>query len=120
MYIEIHASIESDEHCCGITNEKSLSQLLSEDSDPIFFPNIRELVCILAVLAIGSAETERSFSCLRKIHSWLCTTMTSERLGNLGILALHGFDIDLNTSKICEQFKSIHPSRMCSPSVLYD
>ena len=101
------------QHCCGITNEKSLTQLLSEDADPIFFPNIRELLCILAILPIGNAEAERSFSCLRQIHSWLRTTMTSEILGNLGILALHGFDIDLNTSNICEQFKSIHPRRMC-------
>ena len=39
--------------------------------------------------------------------------MTGERLGNLGILALHGFDIQVN---ICELFKSKHPRRMCNPS----
>ena len=67
--------------------EKSITHLLSEDADPIFFPNIRELLCILAVLPIGSAEAERSFSCLRQIHTWLHATMTDERLGSLGVLA---------------------------------
>lgn len=84
------------QHCSRIANEKSVTRLLSEDADPIFFPNIRELLYILAVLPVGSAEAERSFSCLRQIHSWLCSTMTGERLGNLGsILALHGFDIQV-------------------------
>ena len=58
---------------------------------PFFFPNVRELLCILILLPIGSAEAEISFSCLRQIHSWLCTIMTDDRLGNLGV---QGFDID--------------------------
>ena len=108
------------QHCHGITETKSITQLLSEDADPLFFPNVRELLCILAVLPVGSAEAERSFSCLRQVHTWLRTTMTCDRLGNLGILALHGFDILLNIEKICSTFRSLHPRRMCSPSLLYD
>ena len=110
------------QHCHGITETKSITQLLSEDADPLFFPNVRELLCILAVLPVGSAEAERSFSCLRQVHTWLRTTMTCDRLGNLGVLALHGFDslLLLNIEKICSTSRSQHPRRMCSPSVLYD
>ena len=52
------------EHCLHITEDKSVTALLSVDADPIFFPNVRELLCILAVLPVGSAEAERSFSSL--------------------------------------------------------
>jgi len=107
-------------HCHGISEEKSVTQLLCQDADPIFFPNVRELLCVLAVLPIGSAEAERSFSCLRQIHSWLRTTMTDDRLGNLGVLALQGFDIQPSVDQICETFKKKNHRRMCSPSVLYD
>lgn len=31
--------------------------------------------------------------------------MTDERLGNLGILALYGFDIQVSIDRICEVFK---------------
>lgn len=71
------------DHRSSINVEKSLTELLSEDADPIFFPNIRELLCILAVLPSGSCEAERSLSCLRQINTWLRSTMTKERLGNL-------------------------------------
>ena len=86
-------------HCNGISGEKSL---LCKDADPIFFPNVRELLCILAILRIGSTEAERSFSCLRQVHSWLRTTMSDDQLGNQGILSLHDFDFELNTQNICE------------------
>ena len=107
------------QHCNGITETKSITQIWSKDAVLLFFPNVRELLCILAVLPVGSAEVARSFSCLRQVHTWLRTTMTCDRLGNLGVLALHGFGIPLNIRRICSTFRSQHPRRMCSPSVLY-
>ena len=100
--------------------EKSITHLLSEDADPIFFPNIRELLCILVILPIGSTEAERTFSCLRQIHLWLRTTMTDERLGNLGVLAMQGFSFQLNVEQICKEFATKHSRKMCTSSVLYD
>ena len=110
------------QHCKDITEAKSVTQLLNSDADPIFYPNIRELLCILAVLPIGSTEAERSFSCLRQIHTWLRSTMTDQRLGNLGILGLHGFGsgMHINVDKCCEIFKSRNPRRMTCQSILYD
>ena len=105
-------------HCEGLKEAKSITRLLCEDADPAFFPNVRELLCILAVLPVGSAEAERSFSCLRQIHSWLRTTMAEERLGNIGALAVHGFNVLLNIEKICDTFIRRNSSRMSSRSVL--
>ena len=108
------------QHCCGITEDKSLTHLLSEDADPIFFPNVRELLCILSVLPIGSTEAERSFSCLRQVHIWLRSTMTEERLGNLGVLAVHGFDHIIVTETICKIFEQKNPRKMGDSSLLFD
>ena len=52
------------------------------------------------------------------MRTWLGTAMACDRLGNLGVLALHGFDIPLNVKRICSTFRSKHPRRMCSPLVL--
>ena len=59
-------------HCSRFSatlKDKSMTHSLSEDADPIFFPNIQEFLCILAILPIDSTEAERNFSCLRQIHS---------------------------------------------------
>ena len=107
-------------HCSLITTEKSITDLLCEDADPIFSPNIREILTILAVLPTGSVQAERSFSCLRQVHTWLRTRMTGERLGNIGVIALHGYEYALNPKTICENFIQRNPRRMCSPCILYD
>ncbi|CAH3135111.1 unnamed protein product, partial [Porites lobata] len=56
--------------------DESVASIIASHADGIFFPNIRELLKILAVLPIGSTEAERSFSCLRRLHAWLRSTMT--------------------------------------------
>ena len=65
-----------------------MTDLLQNHTDPIFVPNIRELLRILATLPIGSCEAERSFSCTRRIHSFLRTTMSTERLSDLCVIAI--------------------------------
>ena len=107
-------------HCKGLKEAKSITRLLCEDADPVFFPNVSELLCILAVLPVGSAESERSFSYLRQIHSWLRTTMTEKSLGNIGVLAAHVFNVPLNIEKICDTFIRRNPSRMSRRSVLFE
>ena len=70
--------------------DESVASIIASHADGIFFPNIRELLKILAVLPIGSTEAERSFSCLRRLHNWLRSTMTTDRLSDLSIIAMHG------------------------------
>ena len=55
----------------------SVSSLLAKHADDIF-PSVRELLKVLAILPMGSTEAERSFSCIRRIHTWLRNTMTTE------------------------------------------
>ena len=107
-------------YCEDLKEAKSITRLLCEDTDPVFFPNVRELLCILAALPVGSAEAEISFSCLRQIYSWLRTTMTEERLGNIGVLAVHRFNAPSNMEKICDTFIRRNPSKISKRSVLFE
>jgi hypothetical protein len=57
--------------------------------DDIFFPNIRRLILILATLPITTATAERSFSTLRRLKTYLRSTMNEERLNGLALLSIH-------------------------------
>ena len=45
-----------------------------------FFPNILGVVKLLLLKPVSSAECERSFSCLRRLKTWLRLTMTQKLL----------------------------------------
>jgi hypothetical protein len=86
------------------SGETSVTCLLAKHADSIFFPNIRELLKILAVLPMGSSEAERSFSCVRRIHTWLRSTMTTERLSDLALIAMHSHFVFITREQVCERY----------------
>jgi len=53
------------------------------------FPSVEVLVKLLLVRPSSSCESERSFSALRRLKTWLRTTMTAERLNSLCICHVH-------------------------------
>lgn len=53
------------------------------------FPLVRRILAALASTPLGIATPERSFSALRRIKTWLRTTMTNERLSSSAIIALN-------------------------------
>ena len=55
----------------------------------ILFPNIRKMLIHAMVLPVTLCEAERSFSALRRIKSYLRTTMKQERLNGLALLNIH-------------------------------
>ena len=57
----------------------SVRCLLSKHAVNLFFLNVRELLKIFGLLPIGSTEAERSFCCISRIHTWLRSTMTTNR-----------------------------------------
>ena len=84
------------------------SWLLAKHADNIFFPNVREPLKIIAVLPMRSTGTERSFSCIRKIHTWLRNTMTTERLSNLTIITVHANVVTIDRSVVCEKIVALN------------
>ena len=80
------------------------------------FPNLKRLLRILCTLPLTSAECERTFSCMRRLKSYLRSTMNAERFNGLALLATHhSKDIDL--INVRRRFINMHKRRM---ELLYD
>ncbi|XP_025414908.1 52 kDa repressor of the inhibitor of the protein kinase-like [Sipha flava] len=53
------------------------------------YPNIYKLLQILATLSVSTASSERSFSSLQRIKTYLRNTMSEKRLNGLAMLSIH-------------------------------
>ena len=72
-------------------------QVALEACDPVIFPNVHVLLQIACTLPITSCECERSASVVRRLHNYLCTNISEERLSSLALLHIHySFPIDLD------------------------
>lgn len=98
--------------------DESITSIIANHADEIFSPNVHELLKILAVLPVGGTEAERSFSCLRRLHTWLRSTMTTERISDLAVIAMHGKAVRLETEQICCAFMELHPRKMLGSSLI--
>ena len=71
------------------------------------FSGVWKVLKLLLVLPATNATSERSFSALRHLKTYLRTTMTQERLNNLMVLHVHKEHIDrLELEKVAEEFVS--------------
>ena len=52
------------------------------------FPNLVKLLQLSLTIAVSTAECERSFSALKRIKSYLRSTMSIQRLSNLTVLSV--------------------------------
>ena len=101
-----------------IPSSINLSECISH-ADEDTFPNIFTLLKIGCTLPVGSCEAERSFSCLRKVKTYLRSTIGQERLSGLTLMNMnHSMEISLE--RICQMFIGRHKRRMFSSSILYD
>lgn len=69
------------------------------------FPQVGTLVRLLLVSPASSCTAERSFSALRRMKTWLRSTMTQQRLNHLMICHVHSDRLAaLSPQKIAEEF----------------
>ncbi|XP_056595590.1 52 kDa repressor of the inhibitor of the protein kinase-like [Triplophysa dalaica] len=54
-----------------------------------FFPNIQCMLKIFLTLPVTTCECERSFSAMRRLKTWLRSSMSSERLTGLALMHVH-------------------------------
>ena len=59
------------------------------------YNELEKLVRLLLVAPASSAEAERSFSALRRLKTWLRSTMTQLRLNSLAVRHVHQELLDL-------------------------
>lgn len=67
------------------------------------FPNLFKVVEIAITLPVSSATSERSFSIMRRINTYLRSTMSQNRFSNLSILNIEK-DIVVDVEEILNTF----------------
>ena len=88
------------------------------ETTPEFSPNIFSLLTTLAVLPVTSCEAERCISCLRRLKTYLRSSMGQDRLTGLALLHIHDIPIDID--QVIEEFALLHPRRMKLTNILND
>ena len=89
-------------------------KVLSELSEPqrVGFRSIWALLELLLVMPATNATSERSFSALRRLKTYLRTTMSQLRLNNLMVLHVHKELTDsLDLKSIARSFVNANDSR---------
>uniref|UniRef100_A0A8C8RK62 Zinc finger MYM-type protein 1 n=1 Tax=Pelusios castaneus TaxID=367368 RepID=A0A8C8RK62_9SAUR len=56
--------------------------------DPFCFPTLKKVVQVALTLPANSCSCERSFGVLRRLHTWLRSTMGQDRLQHLAVLSI--------------------------------
>jgi len=64
---------------------KSCAQAIAE-CDPITFPNLYVLLQLVCTSTVTSCECERAASVLRRLHNFMRSSMTEERLTGLALV----------------------------------
>ena len=76
----------------------TLADTLVSIKEPRYYPNIYRCLDILIAMPVTSASAERSFSILRRVKTYLRSTMKTTHLSSLALLhAYRDFDINLDT-----------------------
>ena len=85
------------------------------------FPNIYQLLVIViaCTLPVTSAEAECSFSLLRRLKNYMRSTMSEERMGDLGAFAMH-YGERIPCDEICKEFVQQNPRHLFKPSLFVD
>ncbi|KAL4098362.1 hypothetical protein QTP88_022991 [Uroleucon formosanum] len=69
-------------------NVQSKINFIASENYKAGFPTLTRLIQLLITVPTNSASCERSFSCLRRLKTYLRTTMGQSRLNSLGILQI--------------------------------
>ncbi|XP_022161304.1 52 kDa repressor of the inhibitor of the protein kinase-like [Myzus persicae] len=76
---------------------------IKENLNKKVFPNLYLMVQVAITLPISSATSERSFSAMRRINTYLRSTMNQDRFSNLSILHIEK-DIEIPIEQILKIF----------------
>lgn len=77
----------------------------------LIFPNIFQLLKILATLPVSSCEAERMFSKVDRTMTAIRSSMSEERLESLILLQAHREDLP-TTDAVIDKFASVNARRL--------
>ena len=87
------------------------SNLSAKHTDNIFFPNVRELL---------KRRRDHFLVFGGSIYIWVCNKMTTERLSDLAVIAMHANTVTIDRRLAYEKFVALLPRRMMASSVFAD
>lgn len=87
--------------------------------DKIAFRNIYICLKILGVVPVISCECERSMSAMRRLKTWLRSTMNQERFNALALMHINN-DLQINNEDIVNDFARNKKTRMAFKNILDD
>ena len=74
------------------------------------FYELNRLAVIACTMPVTSAQSERSFSCLKLIKTHLRTTMLDDRLSDVAVLSMHPARArSLDLDKVLDKFVAAYP-----------
>lgn len=86
-------------------------------TDQLLFPNIYEILKIICTWPVTTCECERSVSGLRRLKTYMRTTIGQERLNGLALLHVH-YSIDIDIDQVVDIFNRKHPRRLVLVDIL--
>ncbi|XP_046571823.1 zinc finger MYM-type protein 1-like [Haliotis rubra] len=114
----LHDTVKSvsTERGCLITEVTNIDTVVSIiNSSPVIrhlFKEISTLLKIYLTIPVTTATSERTFSTLRRLKSYVRSTMTQERLNNVLLLHVHKTIADeLSLVDVAREFISFHDRR---------
>ena len=76
------------------------------------YAEVSKLITLFLVVPATSATAERSFSCLRRLKTYLRSTMAQERLNHVMLLHVHQEETDMMDIKsVAREFVALDDSR---------
>jgi hypothetical protein len=76
-----------------------------------YYPNVRRCLLVLLTMPVSTATAERSFSTMKRLKTYLRSTMTTERLSGLGLMNIYR-DMKINSEYIVDKFAARKQRRL--------
>ena len=86
--------------------------------DKLKFPNVFTLIKIGGTLSVTSAECERSFSTMRRLRTWLRSTMKSDRLSSLAIMNIRR-NVEVDYKEVAKLGFTLYPRKIEESSLIF-
>ena len=103
----------ANEQLKNVTSVRSIADALSASEIGMkMLSEVATLLKIYLTVPVTTATAERSFSVLRRLKTWLRSTMSQKRLNNLLVLHCHkGLTDELSLKHIAEDFATANDRR---------
>ncbi|CAI6358970.1 unnamed protein product [Macrosiphum euphorbiae] len=87
-----------------------LKLMKNDDALRQMLPELNKILCIMLFIPVSSCTSERSFSALRRLKTYIRSTMSQTRLNGISILHVHR-DEEINVETVANQFINISKMR---------